>query len=184
MPDVTTLLQSAQGGSEAANRLFDLLYSELRSLARGQLRRSGPRTPLGTTTLVHESYLRFLDNGQIRPEDRRHFLAYASHVMRSVLVDHARGQLAAKRGAGVAHASLDERIAESTTASDAEVVAVHDALDELARHDPRLAQLVEMKYFGGLTEDEVAAALEVSVRTVQRDWGKARLLLRLALTSA
>jgi RNA polymerase sigma factor (TIGR02999 family) len=166
-----------------ANRLFELLYDELRSRAHAQLLRNGDRRMLNTTTLVHESYLRFLEAGRVQVEDQRHFLAYASHVMRSIVVDHARSQLAAKRGSGESALTLNTDIASSVAASDEQVLKVHDALEELAAVDARMAQVVEMRYFGGLSEGEIAGAMQISERTVQRLMEKARMLLTLALTS-
>jgi RNA polymerase sigma factor (TIGR02999 family) len=181
MSDVTTLLEAVRSGAPSdANELFQLLYVELRSLAHEQTRRHAAPA-VNTTTLVHEAYLRFRSSGDVRLEDRRHFLAYASHVMRSIVVDHARSQLALKRGAGSAPVTLDTAIVNSVTASDAEVIAVHDALAELAALDERLGQIVEMKYFGGMTDEEVADVLELSARTVQRAWEKARLFLSATL---
>lgn len=184
MVDVTTLLDAVRSGAPSdANELFQLLYAELRSLAHEQTRRHGA-PPVQTTTLVHEAYLRFRSSGELRVEDRRHFLAYASHVMRSIVVDHARSQLATKRGAGSAPVTLDTGIVNSVTASDAEVIEVHEALAELTALDERLGQIVEMKYFGGMTDAEISDVLELSSRTVQRDWEKARLLLSAALQHA
>jgi RNA polymerase sigma factor (TIGR02999 family) len=185
MADITTLLGSIRSGTSDANALFEMLYRELRSLAHKQSsRQSAPAGPaIHTTTLVHEAYLRFQSVGDLRVEDRRHFLAYASHVMRSIVVDHARSQLALKRGAGSAPLTLNTDIASSVTASDAEVIRVHDALAELGALDERLGKVVEMKYFGGMTEEEIADVLEVSLRTVQRDWEKARLFLSATLQS-
>ena len=181
MADITTLLETVRSGtSPGANELFQLLYVELRSLAHEQTQRhSAP--PVHTTTLVHEAYLRFRSSGDLRVEDRRHFLAYASHVMRSIIVDHARGRLAVKRGAGIAALTLDTGIANSVVASDAEVIKVHEALAELTALDARLGQIVEMKYFGGMTDEEIADVLDLSSRTVQRDWEKARLILSASL---
>ena len=173
----TTIISDLSAKSGAANQFFNLLYEELRSMAHAQLRRGSSQSLLNTTTLVHESYLRFLNNGEIKPEDRRHFLAYASHVMRSVVVDHSRHRMAARRGAGQAPITLDTDAIESVTATDSQIMKVHEALEELAALDSRLAQIVEMRYFGGLKEDEIAEALDISVRTVQRDWEKARMLL-------
>ena len=184
MADVTTLLGAVRSGMSAdAGELFQLLYVELRSLAHEQARRHA-EPAVHTTTLVHEAYLRFRSSGNLRVEDRRHFLAYASHVMRSIVVDHARNQLAIKRGAGTAPVTLSTGIVNSVTASDTEVVKIHDALAELAALDERLGKIVEMKYFGGMTEEEIADVLEVSARTVQRDWEKARLFLSASLQEA
>jgi len=184
MADVTTLLGAVRSGTSAgANELFQLLYLELRSLAHEQSRRHA-EPAMHTTTLVHEAYLRFRSSGELQLEDRRHFLAYASHVMRSIVVDHARSQLADKRGAGIAPLTLNTGIANSVTASNDEVVKVHDALSELSALDERLGKIVEMKYFGGMTEVEIADVLNLSSRTVQRDWEKARMFLSASLQEA
>ncbi len=181
MSDVTTLLGALRSGaSPDANELFQLLYRELRSLAHQQSQRHA-EPAMRTTTLVHEAYLRFRSSGELRVEDGRHFLAYASHVMRSIVVDHARAGLAEKRGSGNAPVTLSTDIINAVTASDAEVIEVHDALEELAALDERLARIVEMKYFGGMNEEEIADALDLSSRTVQRDWEKARLILSASL---
>ena len=182
MQELSTLLTATLNDEQDhASQLFELLYDELRSMASAQLQRTHGKGLLNTTTLVHESYLRFLKNGALAPEDRAHFLAYASHVMRSIVVDAARRHLASKRGSGQANITLDTGIAASATASDEDVIRLHEALDELSALEPRLARVVEMRYFGGLQEDEVAEALNISIRTVQRDWEKARLLLAAAL---
>ena len=118
MPDVSTLLNDkASGVQDSADRLFRLLYDELRNIAGAQLQHVGGRRVLGTTTLVHESYLRFIKKGELAPEDRDHFLAYASHVMRSIVVDAARRQLASKRGAGQPHVMLSDEAIANVTAS-------------------------------------------------------------------
>jgi RNA polymerase sigma factor (TIGR02999 family) len=184
MTDVTTLLGAVRSGTSAdANQLFQLLYLELRSLAHQQSRQHAAPA-VHTTTLVHEAYLRFRSSGELKLEDRRHFLAYASHVMRSIVVDHARSQLADKRGAGIAPLTLNTEISNSVTASNDDVVKVHDALAELSALDERLGKIVEMKYFGGMTEAEIADVLDLSSRTVQRDWEKARLILSASLQNA
>jgi RNA polymerase sigma factor (TIGR02999 family) len=177
MNDATTGLNAAAGNS--ADRLFALLYDELRTRARDQARRGG--SSINTTTLVHESYLRLSESGRLQIEDQRHFLAYAATVMRSIIVDFARANLAEKRGRGVAPVTLNTDIVNSTVASDAQVLEIHEALDGLGTLDKRLAKVVEMRYFGGLTDAEIADALQLTTRTVQRDWEKARLLLRATL---
>jgi RNA polymerase sigma factor (TIGR02999 family) len=178
MSDVSLLLHSARaGGADAANRVFELLYGDLRSLAHAQLRRSGDPQLLDTTALVHESYLRFLNSGGIKAEDRKHFLGYASTVMRSIVIDFVRGQIAEKRGGGAVAVTLNTEVANSAVASNDDVIKVHDALSRLEQLDERLAKIVEMRYFAGLTEEETAEALDISLRTVQREWGKARLYL-------
>jgi len=178
MAEITALLQSArQGDSAAVGRLYDHLYADLRRIAHAKLRQSEGITLLDTTSLVHESYLRLAKVGQVRADDRGHFLAYAARAMRSVVVDFARARLADRRGGGALQVTLDTAAAESATADDGEVVRVHEALDELAAIDARLVQVVEMRYFAGLEDTEIAQAMGVSKRTVGRDWEKARLFL-------
>lgn len=183
MSDVSTLLVSArEGRSDAANRIFELLYGDLRSLAHAHLRRVGDRQLLDTTGLVHESYLRFLNSGGVKGEDRKHFLGYASTVMRSIVIDFARSQSREKRGGGAANVTLNTEVVASAVASNDDVLKVHEALSGLAQLDERLAKIVEMRYFAGLTEEETAEALDIGVRTVQREWNKARLLLAAELS--
>jgi RNA polymerase sigma factor (TIGR02999 family) len=175
---LTDLIQRAQGGDQAALRLvFDAAYDELRALARARLNRGGRGTMLDTTSLVHESYLRFADAGRLRAEDRQHFLRYASHVMRSVIVDFVRGRLTERRGGDAVHVTLNSQVGIPADAGENEILRVHEALEELAQHDARMVQVVEMRYFAGMTETEIAGALGVTDRTVRRDWEKARLLL-------
>jgi RNA polymerase sigma factor (TIGR02999 family) len=182
MSDVTSLLFAARNDdSQAMNRLFEVLYHDLRLLARAKLRRSAPMTVLDTTALVHESYLRFLRTGDLKVEDRPHFLAYAARVMRSIVVDLIRSRLADRHGGDALHVTLNTEIAESASVREDEVILVNDALEELATIDPRLVKVVEMRYFAGMSEDEIAESLGVSVRTVERDWEKARLFLYRAL---
>ena len=179
--DVTLLLAAArQGKTDAVDRLFSLLYQELRSVARRQLRRRDYGRSLDTTMIVHESYLRLRERGALKPEDRSQFLAYAASAMRSVIVDLARARLAEKRG-GDNVVSLRTNVAESASASDEELVRIHEALEELAAIEPRLAKIVEMRYFVGMSEQDVADALGIAKRTAQRDWEKARLFLFAAL---
>jgi RNA polymerase sigma factor (TIGR02999 family) len=185
MPDVTTLLSAARDGEKrAANQLYQLLYQDLRRVARQQLRKSFDHQ-LETTSLINECYLRLSGAGGLKPRDRQHFLAYAASVMRSVIVDLARGRLTEKRGGGQAMITLRTAIGESVAGEkeDADVVRIHEALEELAAIDVRLARIVEMRYFAGMSEVEVAEALGISRRTAQRDWEKARLFLHDALAS-
>jgi RNA polymerase sigma factor (TIGR02999 family) len=180
---ITQLIERANlGDTEALNRIFAALYPNLHSLARARLRRTAPSTLLDTTALLHESYLRLVKLGQLRVESRAHFLAYAARTMRSIVVDFARARLAERRGGGAPEVALDTGIASDVAAApETEIVRVHDALNELAQVDDRLVRVVEMRYFGGLTEEEIGAALGVTERTVRRDWEKARLLLAIAL---
>lgn len=182
MPELTELLSAARrGDQQAAGEAFSLLYAELRRLARSKLRQHQSMTLLDTTSLVHESYLKLVGAQALPVEDRHHFFAYASRVMRSVIVDFARARLAERRGGDADHVVLDTAIAADVATPENDVLRVHEALDLLAKADPRLAQVVELRYFGGLTEPEIAQALGTSERTVRRDWEKARLLLFAAL---
>jgi RNA polymerase sigma factor (TIGR02999 family) len=182
MSEITMLIQAARADDPAAlDRLFSALYDDLRQLARSKLRRATPMTSLDTTALVHESYLRFLKAGELKVEDRPHFLAYAARVMRSIVVDIIRQRMADRRGGDAIQVTLNTNIAESVSARDDEVILVNDALEELGKIDPRLVKVVEMRYFAGMREDEIAESLGVSTRTVERDWEKARLFLYRAL---
>lgn len=182
MDALRDLLQQAHGGDEAAReRLFAVAYEELRSQARAQLRGGGRNTLLNTTVLVHESYLRFLNAGQLSGAERGHFFSYAARVMRSVIVDFARQKQAERRGGDAVHISLNTQLAENLSAGEDELVRINDALEALQKLDARLVQVVEMRYFAGMTESEIAEALEVTDRTVRRDWEKARLLLAASL---
>lgn len=179
---ITLLLQRVREGEQAArDSLFELAYDSLKGLARSRLRSDGRGNHLDTTALVHEAYLRFVNSGELRADDRRAFFAYASSVMRSVIVDSARERLAERRGGDVMQVTLSTQIAENIPADDQGILQVHEALIALTEADPRAAQVVEMRYFGGYTEQEIADALDINVRTVARDWEKARLLLEVAL---
>ena len=179
---LTDLIQRARGGDGAAfELLFERAYADLRELASARLRAGARDQGLDTTALVHESYLRFVDAGSLRVEDRTHFLRYAGCVMRSVIVDFVRERAAQRRGGGVLHLTLDTAIRDSVDAGEQEVLRVHEALAELERLDERMARVVELRYFAGLSELDICEALEVSPRTVRRDWEKARLILAEAL---
>jgi RNA polymerase sigma factor (TIGR02999 family) len=182
-PSLGPLFERARSGDAAAvGALFERLYAELRRVAHARLRDSAPNTLLDTTALVHESYARFSKLAQLNVSDRAHFLAYASRVMRSVIVDLARQRGAERRGGGVQELALTTGLGESIASADnPEVLRVHEALDELAAIEPRLAQVVEMRYYGGLEHAEIATALGVGLRTVERDWERARSFLYAAL---
>ena len=184
MTRLTQLIQDvAAGDLVARDELFAAAYGELRTLARSRLRDGGRNTFLDTTALVHESYLRFLKTGHLRLGDRRAFFGYASKVMRSVIVDSVRGRQAERRGGDRVEMTLDTQALAELPSGEAEVLHVHEALLALEEAEPRLAKVVEMRYFGGYTEIEIAEALGVTERTVRRDWDKARLLLMAALSS-
>jgi RNA polymerase sigma factor (TIGR02999 family) len=168
-------------GPGATQELFSSLYRELRQLAHSRLRKNQPVTLLDTTSLVHETYLRVVGAGRLNLADRSQFLAYAAHVMRSIVVDFVRQRRAERRGGDQQHLTLDDSAAEAPRSPEEEILRVSEALDELAKVDQRLVKVVEMRYFAGLTDDDIAAALGVNGRTVRRDWQKARLLLSLAL---
>ncbi len=182
MAELTVLLQAARSGDDSAvNKVFIVLYDDLRRIARARLRRSQPLTLLDTTGLVHDAYLRFLKADRLEVSDRPHFLAYAARVMRSIIVDAVRKRQADRHGGGAVHVTLSTAIGDSVQAQEDEIARVGDAVADLAKLDNRLAQVVEMRYFAGLTEVDIAEALGVTERTVRRDWEKARALLFAAL---
>ena len=182
MSQLTELLGRMQAGDgQARDALFDAAYADLHRLARARLRDGGRNTLLDTTALVHESYLRFVRAGALRAVDRRAFFAYAAQVMRTVIVNSARDRLAEKRGGVRTPPTLSSDVVAGIADGEQILLAVHEALQDLAQVDARLAQVVEMRYFGGYSENEIAEALSVTVRTVRRDWEKARLLLLASL---
>ena len=180
-PDITQLLISLRGGRrEALNELFPLVYDELRVIARRRLSgQRGDRT-LSTTALVHEAYLKLTDQTRLSLSDRKHFYAVAAMAMRQIVVDHARRSQAQKRGAGRRRVDIESAVLSVDDRAD-EIVAIDEALQRLSRVDDRMARVVELRFFGGLTVEETAEALEVDPRTIKRDWRKARALLYLEL---
>ena len=180
--DLTQLIREVSDGDlQARDALFAKAYPELRKLARSRLYDGGRNTYLDTTALVHESYLRFINSNELGLEGRRAFFAYASKVMRSVVIDSVREHQAQRRGGDAAHLTLHTEFASDLPSEEHEIFHVHDALLALEDAEPRLSKVVEMRYFGGFTEAEIAEALGVTERTVRRDWEKARLLLQNAL---
>lgn len=169
---VTELLAACGRGEEGAfDRLVEIAYDELRRVGKGQ--RWGGGQTLQTTALVHEAWLKMVDQKSVTWEDRNHFYGVAARAMRQILVDHARRRLAVKRGAGAHHTSIDGLdVAEQQSAE--EVLAVHQALASLADLGDRLVRVVELRYFAGFTIEETAELLGVGTRTVERDWQKAR----------
>lgn len=176
--ELTLLLHRAQQGDASAQEaLFEECYPLLSRLARARLR-AHERTPtLDTGSLVHEAYLRFVSAGHLDIRDSLHFRRWAARVMRSVIVDLARRRNAERRGGGAAKIPLDENLAAGGAAPDDAILRLHDALEALAAVDARAAHVVELRYFAGMTEAEVAEALGVTDRTVRRDWQKARLMM-------
>ena len=182
MTQLTELLGRIQAGdSQARDALFASAYAELHRLAHARLRDGGRNTVLDTTCLVHESYLRFVRAGELRAEDHRAFFAYASQVMRSVILNSVRERIAQKRGGDRPPLTLSHGLGAQLPEVEETVLAVHEALEALEQADPRLAQVAEMRYFGGYSDQEIAETLDVNERTVQRDWEKARLILAAAL---
>lgn len=177
-PDLLRELRS--GNRESLDRVVSLLYSELHAIAHRQLGRLAPGGTLSTTALIHEAYLKLVDQSHAQWRDRAHFLALSARVMRQVLVDRAKARVRLKRGGGRRRVSLDD-VQIAADDEPAALLQIDYALDQLAGIEPRLAHVVECRFFGGLTEEEIAEALGVTTRTVQRDWTKARMLLRRAL---
>lgn len=171
--DVTALLLAWSDGDEAArSRLFEAVYDQLRRLARGRLRGERPDLSLAPTALVHEAYLKLIDQRRVRWQNRSHFFAIAGHVMRRILVDRARARAAAKRGPDLRVAL--EGVDIATASLDVDILALDAALERLATVDRRQSELVELRFFAGLTVDETAVVLDVAPITVKRDWALAR----------
>jgi len=182
MAQLTQLLERMHAGDAAArDALFSTAYEELRRLARARLRGGGRNTVLETTSLVHECYLRLVRAEELRAADRRAFFAYASQVMRSLIVNSVRERQAERRGGGAPPLTLSTGIEPSLSGDEEMILKVHEALEVLAQADGRLAQVAQMRYFGGYSEQEIAEALDVTERTVRRDWERARLILKEAL---
>ena len=171
---VAGLLDAFEGGDrDALDRLLPLVYDELRRIAHRELRRERRDHTLSTTEVVHEAYLKLAEHQRVASGEQVRFLAAAATAVRRALVEHARRRDAAKRGGGQRPVTLDEEAIPSTAGSE-DLLSLDEALSRLATLDDRLARVVECRYFGGLTEDETAAALGVTARTVRRDWVKAR----------
>lgn len=178
---VTRILQDARTGDpDVADRIVPILYEELRRIARSQRRRSPRPDALDTGSVLHEAYLKLVDQTSAVWEDRVHFLAYASTAMRTVLLDHARRRSRMKRGGDAVRVTLHDDDAVVMREADT-LIAVDEALSRLADEEPRLARVVECRFYGGMTEEETGTALGVTARTVRRDWLKAKAWLREAL---
>jgi RNA polymerase sigma factor (TIGR02999 family) len=171
-------LDDGRGGNrEPLDDLFPLLYRELRLIAHRHLSTRRDGATLNTTALVNEAFLKLSDQSRAGWNDRVHFLALAAVAMRHILTDRAKARAALKRGGAVRHVTLEDTLIESDDQPDA-LLQVNDAIDRLASIDARLARVVEFRFFGGLSNDEIATALGITERTVERDWVKARMLLR------
>jgi RNA polymerase sigma-70 factor, ECF subfamily len=182
--DVTGLLRAwSSGDRDALERILALVYPELRKIAQRCLSNERLGHTLQATALVNEAYLRFVDIKKIEWQDRAHFFAIGARLMRRILVDYARSRGYAKRGGSVQRVDFDEALVVSTQ-MDPMLVRMDDALNQLATFDPRKAQIVEMRYFGGLQAEEIADVLGVSVQTVHRDWGLARSWLAREMSEA
>src|SRR4051812_42459167 len=174
-PEVTDLLIAWRGGDQSAlDRLVPVVHAELRRLARRQMSRERPDHTLQTSALVNEAYLRLIDLSRMQWQDRGHFFTMSARLMRRILVDHARSRNSLKRGAARERAAFEEALAVSNEPS-VDLVALDDALNALESHDPRKSQVIEMRFFGGLSVEETAEALQVSPETVKRDWRLAKL---------
>lgn len=177
MDEITQMLDSvAAGEAGASDQFYQSVYRDLRNLARGHLGRQSTLTHLDAPALVHEAYLRLVQRGSLKLVNRRAFFAYASSVMRSVIVDYVRERGAIKRGGDLGFQTLVTGFADDVFVAE-EISALHEALEQLKRIDPRLHDVVEMRYFGGLSLEEVAEITGVSSMTVKRDWQKARAYL-------
>jgi RNA polymerase sigma-70 factor, ECF subfamily len=174
LQEVTQLLVDWGNGNQAAlDQLIPLVYTELRQLARRYMSRKRPGHTMQTTALIHEAYLRLVDQNQVRWENRAHFLGIAARLMRQILIEHARRHTRAKRGGGAGTIALDEAAIVSQTRA-AELLALDDALERLAAIDPRKSRVVELRFFGGLSVEEAAIVLNVAPNTVLRDWRLAK----------
>lgn len=179
-PAILSRLRS--GSRESLDRLVPLLYQRLRAIAHRQILRRPNGATLNTTGLVHEAYLKVVEHSRAEVHDEAHFLALASLAMRHVLVNRAKARTRLKRGGASSAITLDDGRIASEEQNEA-LLHLDEALSRLAELEPRLARVVECRFFGGLSEEEIASALGVTVRTVERDWAKARMLLRRALES-
>ena len=181
-PQITQLLLEWRNGEHTAfEKLVPIVYDELRRLARAFMRRQNPGHTLQTTALVNEAYLRLVDSDKVNWQSRTHFFAISAQLMRRILVDAARRKQSQKRGGDRLQVTLDERF-DIPLENETDMVALDDALKRLAAFSPRQSRIVELRYFGGLTEEQVAETMEISSRTVRRDWSLARAWLYRELT--
>jgi RNA polymerase sigma factor (TIGR02999 family) len=180
--DVTTLLlEWSDGNRQALNELMPLVYGQLRQLAALQIRRERPNHTLHGTALVHEAYLKLIDQRRVQWKNREHFFAVASQVIRRILVTYARSRNASKRGGGATLLAFDESIALPDR-KDVDLVVLDDALESLSQLDPQQARIIELRFFGGLSIESTARVLGISTSTVTRDWNLARAWLHREVT--
>lgn len=173
-PQITKLLlQWREGKTEALDELVPLVHDELRRIARNFMRRQNPGHTLQTTALVNEAFIRLVDSNRVNWQDRNHFFAISAQLMRRVLVDVARRKNSLKRGGERVQVTLDDKLNVSDE-KETDIIALDEAMSLLAELNPRQSQIVELRYFGGLTEEQIADTLEISSRTVRRDWNLAR----------
>ncbi len=175
-PITQLLLAWSDGNQEALDRLIPLVEQELHRLAARQMRREKPGHTLQTTALVHEAYFKLIDQKNVRWQNRAHFFAIAAQLMRRILLDHAKSQARAKRGGGVQKVTLDVEMLPLKERR-ADLIELDEALQQLADYDARKSRIVEMKFFGGLSNEEIAEVEQVSTSTVEKEWRKARLWL-------
>jgi RNA polymerase sigma-70 factor, ECF subfamily len=179
--DVTRLLLAwSQGDQAALDELLPLVNAELHRLAAYYMRRESPGHTLQTSALVNEAYLRLIDQRQVQWQNRAHFFGIAAQLMRRILLDHARSRQQARRGGGLRQVSLDEAATVGQRA--AELIALDDALNDLAALDARKSQIVELRFFGGLSNEEVAEVTGLSLRTIEREWRKAKVWLHQSIS--
>lgn len=177
MTELSTLFDAARRGNSAAvGEIYARLYSDLRRIAHGRIRHINNRAMIDTTSLVHESYIKLIKTGSLSVESRHEFLAYASSVMRSVVVDFVRQSLSQQRGGGQVHVTLNSNVFDSVESPAEEIIRLGEFLDVLKAVDQRLVSVVEMRYFAALENEEIAESLGITDRTVRRDLEKARLL--------
>lgn len=173
-PQITKLLlQWREGKAEALDELVPLVHDELRRIARNFMRRQNPGHTLQTTALVNEAFIRLVDSNRVNWQDRNHFFAISAQLMRRVLVDVARRKNSLKRGGERVQVTLDDKL-DVSDEKETDLIALDEAMSLLAELNPRQSQIVELRYFGGLTEEQIADTLEISSRTVRRDWNLAR----------
>ena len=173
--DITQMLISvSEGNKEAVNQIFPYIYDELRKLAGGYLRRERQDHTLQPTALVHEAYMKLIDQNRVKWQNRAHFFGVAAQIMRRILLDHARSRFAEKRGGTAEKLALEEGVQIAAEGKDSQLIALDEALNELAKFDPDKARIVELRFFGGLSIEETAEVMQMSAPTINRHWKLAR----------